>query len=191
MTTKEQERKALAQIQKIVAGLGEDSYIGMAFEGVFEVAEENINNDWACSLKQSVENRDAQIEKLNRRIERFLAEDDAKLKEINRLQGELNVWMGRFDGLMKKHEEQVAELQDRISELEESLRDLQKKSVEDVMEERKDVTIQTTDDYSPTVMPFARVQYFDNEGFRFINVVQKSGWTTSYKLDDIKSLVIE
>lgn len=28
MTTKEQERKALAQIKKIVESLGEDSYIG-------------------------------------------------------------------------------------------------------------------------------------------------------------------
>lgn len=55
MTTKEQERKALEQIRKIVAGLGEDSYIGMAFEGCFEVAEQNIDNDWGCSMKQRAE----------------------------------------------------------------------------------------------------------------------------------------
>ena len=40
MTTKDQERKALAQIRKIVEGLGEESYIGIAFEGCFEIAEE-------------------------------------------------------------------------------------------------------------------------------------------------------
>lgn len=34
MTTKEQERKALAQIKKIVESLGEGSYIATAFEGV-------------------------------------------------------------------------------------------------------------------------------------------------------------
>ena len=55
MTTKEQERKALAQIRKIVEGLGEDSYIGTAFEGCFEIAEQNIENDWACSQKQELE----------------------------------------------------------------------------------------------------------------------------------------
>lgn len=55
MTTKEQERKALEQIKKIVAELGEDSYIGTAFEGCFEVAEENIENDFACSMKQRAE----------------------------------------------------------------------------------------------------------------------------------------
>ena len=32
--TKDQERKALEKIRKIVEELGEDSYIGMAFEGV-------------------------------------------------------------------------------------------------------------------------------------------------------------
>ena len=51
MTTKEQERKALAQIEKIIKGLGEDSYIGKAFEGCFEIAEDNINNDFWNSMK--------------------------------------------------------------------------------------------------------------------------------------------
>lgn len=55
MTTKDQERKVLAQIKKIVEDLGEGSYIGMAFEGCFEIAEENIENDFACSMKQRAE----------------------------------------------------------------------------------------------------------------------------------------
>lgn len=50
MTTKEQERKALAQIRKIVEGLGEGSYVGTAFTGCFEDAEENIENDFGCSM---------------------------------------------------------------------------------------------------------------------------------------------
>ncbi len=51
MTTKEQERKALAQIRAIVDSLGEGSYIATAFEGCFEDAEENITNDFAVSMK--------------------------------------------------------------------------------------------------------------------------------------------
>lgn len=50
--SKEEERKALDKIKKIVHSLGDDSYVGTAFEGCFEIAEENINNDWACSMKQ-------------------------------------------------------------------------------------------------------------------------------------------
>ena len=55
MTTKEQERKALEQIRKIVAGLGEDSYIGTAFEGCFEIAESNIENDFGESMLDRAE----------------------------------------------------------------------------------------------------------------------------------------
>ena len=55
--TKEQERKALAQIRKIVEGLGENSYIGTAFDGCFEDAETNIENDFAFSWKQRAEGR--------------------------------------------------------------------------------------------------------------------------------------
>ena len=64
MTTKEQERKALAQIRKIVEGLGDDSYIATAFEGCFEVAESNIENDWACSMKQRAETAEKKVKTL-------------------------------------------------------------------------------------------------------------------------------
>ena len=57
MATKDQERKALAQIKKIVEGLGEDSYLSFAFEGCWEKAEQNIENDWACSQAQEIENQ--------------------------------------------------------------------------------------------------------------------------------------
>lgn len=55
MTTKDQELKALERIRKIVEELGENSYIGTAFEGCFEIAEENIENDFACSMKRTAE----------------------------------------------------------------------------------------------------------------------------------------
>ena len=51
MTTKEQERKALEKIRKIVAELGENSYVGIAFDGAFELAEENISDDYGNSTR--------------------------------------------------------------------------------------------------------------------------------------------
>ena len=54
MATKEQERKALDKIKKIVYELGEESYIGTAFLGCFEIAERNIENDWWCSLNEYI-----------------------------------------------------------------------------------------------------------------------------------------
>ena len=44
MATKEQERKALEQIRKIVEGLGENSYLSFAFEGCFEKKEQKKYN---------------------------------------------------------------------------------------------------------------------------------------------------
>ncbi len=55
MVTKEQERKALTKIEAILKELGDDSYVGMAMEGMIADAKENIDNDWACSWKQRAE----------------------------------------------------------------------------------------------------------------------------------------
>lgn len=68
MTTKEQERRALEQIRKIVESLGENSYIGTAFEGCFEIAEENIENDFACSMKQRREAAEAAEDSLREKV---------------------------------------------------------------------------------------------------------------------------
>lgn len=86
MTTKEQELKALAQIKKIVNSLGEDSYIAMAFEGCFEIAEENIQNDWGCSMKQRAESAEKlvsklEVENINLRHSLKKAEEDAAKKQ--------------------------------------------------------------------------------------------------------------
>ena len=51
MTTKETERKALELIRSTVEKLGPNSYVGTALEGCFELAEENIENDFALSMK--------------------------------------------------------------------------------------------------------------------------------------------
>lgn len=75
--TKEQERKALARIKKIVEELGEDSYIGMAFEGCFEVAEENIENDFACSMKQRAEHAEMEAGKYKKMYEDTAADFEA------------------------------------------------------------------------------------------------------------------
>ena len=51
MVSKDEERKALTKIKAIVDELGEGSYVATAFDGAFEIAEDNINNDFARSVK--------------------------------------------------------------------------------------------------------------------------------------------
>lgn len=82
MTTKEQERKALEQIRKIVASLGEDSYVGTAFEGCFEIAEENIANDFACSMKQRWETAEAACDKRRDQVHQLEEKVEITRKEL-------------------------------------------------------------------------------------------------------------
>ena len=68
MTTKEQERKALELIKRTIESLGENSYIGTALEGCLEIAEENIDNDWACSMKERKEAAEAAEDTLRAKV---------------------------------------------------------------------------------------------------------------------------
>lgn len=61
MTTKEQERKALEQIRKIVEGLGENSYVGTALDGCLQDAQDNIDDDAAYSMKSRWETAESQL----------------------------------------------------------------------------------------------------------------------------------
>ena len=69
--TKEQESKALEQIKKIVAGLGEDSYIAKAFEGCFDIAKDNIIYDAAFSMKERLESAEAHEDLLQEKIKKL------------------------------------------------------------------------------------------------------------------------
>ncbi|UWI17047.1 MAG: hypothetical protein [Bacteriophage sp.] len=63
--TKQQEREALDKIRKLVEQLGPDSYLATTFEGCFQLAAENIDNDWACSMAdraRCAEKRAAELE---------------------------------------------------------------------------------------------------------------------------------
>ena len=82
MATKEQERQALEQIKQIIAGLGKCSYIGMAMEGMIEDAEENIENDFALSMKDRYEGEKKKAELLNDDLEQTRKELELARKEL-------------------------------------------------------------------------------------------------------------
>lgn len=121
MTTKEQELKALDKIRAIIAGLGEDSYIGTAFDGCLEDAEENIQNDFALSMKdrwQSAEQKlidakaDAQQahDALDRTMDKLLdKEEERKTAKSN-----ADAWMEKAVAA----ENAAAEAAQKISDLE-------------------------------------------------------------------------
>lgn len=94
--SKQQERDALDQIRAIVDTLGPDSYLATAFAGCFEDAEENIKNDFACSMKQRIE---AELG-YNRLVDKLAASEKA-------------IEAARAD--IEKKDEEIAALNVRIS----------------------------------------------------------------------------
>lgn len=69
--TKEQERAALAKIEKIINEAGKDSYIGITFDGMIALCEENITNDWGCNPIKDLDTARSRNEENTRTIARL------------------------------------------------------------------------------------------------------------------------
>ena len=120
MTAKDQEREALEKIREIVDGLGEDSYIAAAFEGCFEIAEDNIKNDLACSMAQIVELSDKEAERVK-------SESNAIKQELSLVKEVAHVVENENAQLQKRLKESAAKLkaaEDQIIRLKVRLFDL-------------------------------------------------------------------
>lgn len=89
VTTREQERKALAKIKEIVENLGENSYIATAFEGCFEIAEENIEYDFADSMKSRMELAREESDNSEQTAKALYSENISLKKQISRLEEQL------------------------------------------------------------------------------------------------------
>lgn len=115
MTTKEQERQAIEKIRKIVAGMGENSYLATAMEGVLETAEENIEYDAAFSLKGKAEVAEKEASKLK-----------AENEELRKM--------------LKETQERAARLESRCNE---AYSELERYTLPDWMQQELDKMVQT------------------------------------------------
>lgn len=84
LTTKEQERKAIQKIRKIVEELGENSYVGFAMDGVLELAEKNIRDDTAYSMKKRAEIAWERADKAEKENKNLKAETEDLKKTIEK-----------------------------------------------------------------------------------------------------------
>jgi len=86
MATKDQERKALEEIKAIVDRIGGDqSYIGMAFKGCFDIAEENIANDFGDSWMDRWSNavdENSKVREENRELQKACDVLNAELEAV-------------------------------------------------------------------------------------------------------------
>lgn len=93
--SKDTEREYLGRIKNILDALGPNSYCATAFEGCVGDAEENIDNDFAVSMKgrwesekkAHEETREGLIGKLNDRIKR-VAELEAEVQKARQMEAQ-------------------------------------------------------------------------------------------------------
>lgn len=74
IATKQQERDTLAAIRKMVEELGPQSYLATAFDGCFEDAESNIENDFGDSMQRRWESAEEKLSAAQEENSRLKAE---------------------------------------------------------------------------------------------------------------------
>lgn len=116
MTTKDQERAALAKIRKIVEGLGEDSYIVAAFDGCFEDAEYNIENDFACSFKSRYERCMKEVLDMTTEVKELKAANAEMEKRAKYAEDQFNRAQGRIDNHVAVKNEWIERYNEKANE---------------------------------------------------------------------------
>lgn len=108
-TTKEQERQALKKIEKILKELGSESYVAKAFEGCTVIAEQNIENDFFCSMKERAEAAERDAHSMGELVNKLNGRVDEMEKENERLQNNVSTnakiaeeWEARYNEMLLK-----------------------------------------------------------------------------------------
>ena len=119
--TKAEEREALTKIREILSGLGDDSYVGKAFEGCVEQADENIRNDWMLSWKGQYLDEQAENCKYAEKVGELTRQLNQKDDTIARLEDAKNQLSEEIDGLTLAKRD----LEARIAQMEADYKALQ------------------------------------------------------------------
>lgn len=125
--SKQQERDAVAKIRAILETLGPMSYTAMALEGCLEIADQNIENDFGDSMRQRYERENValtaakeEIKELNahiRIIEKTIEDRDAEIEALKKkiLDGDdLHDCITLAEKMADEHRKQMQEAAEEI-----------------------------------------------------------------------------
>lgn len=111
MKTKNEERQILNQIAALIDEAGKDSYIGYAFAGCVEIANDNIDNDFANSLLSKSARLEADIRDMNK----LLDVAETKIKNLeNKLKERKSIPVKLYRDLWLNIEAQESKAKDDI-----------------------------------------------------------------------------
>lgn len=82
MADKKKERAALNAIRQIVGNLGEDSYVAIALDGCLDIAEENIDSDFACSMRQRWESSERALAKVQKDFDLYKSAAEKEIEDL-------------------------------------------------------------------------------------------------------------
>lgn len=132
--TKAEEREALVKIGQILEDFSpEDTYIGKAFEGCVEQAEENLSIDWMMSYKDRYDNVSEQLhESEEARVEltKELNQKDDAIARLEDAKNQLSEEIGRMDEVIAQKDDNRQELRDKLAEAKETADGLKQTIIE-------------------------------------------------------------
>lgn len=95
--TKEQERETMEKIKAMVAELGPQSYLKTAFEGVFEIAEMNIDEDAAYSFPGRINLLEEQLKEMGSKLNSAKRDADVAQKALDAARSDVEVLRSQLD----------------------------------------------------------------------------------------------
>lgn len=103
-TTKADERAALELIRGILAELDPAGYVNTAFEGCCDMAECNIDNDFACSWKGSCLAADKELGRLINKNKNLCIDNESLQAHLNTANRSLDSRKEMLDVMSKRNE---------------------------------------------------------------------------------------
>jgi len=114
IATKEQERKALEKIRKMVADLGENSYLASAFTGAFELAEQNIEDDAAYTMTEKVKCMEREAEEKARKAVELMQQAKKEMLKAEEMKKKFNINRDYWEDIRKSLDWAAYQLSDKL-----------------------------------------------------------------------------
>ena len=101
--TKEQERETMEKIKAMVAELGPQSYLKTAFEGVFEIAEMNIEEDAAYSFPGRISLLEEQLREMGSKYNAAHSDAEVLRSQLDHVREQLTAAQEQIATLKRGH----------------------------------------------------------------------------------------
>lgn len=130
MSTKEQEMEALQKIKEILSGIDPNGYVATALDGCLEIAEDNIGNDFLCSMQQRADSATDEADAYRDLSEKYKHECIKYKAENEQLELRIAENRKNYTSILQKLNNEVEEKETMIRNLDSMSQKLQEKEKE-------------------------------------------------------------